>query len=110
MYLKIALYLLFGQPEFCLILILSKSIDFPSGALLKMPSLFPSMKEFGLDIQKQISLKQVKTYLSRNCKNTLKYAGFNGKFDAAVAPLDIHYNSSLNTKVQKQNEAEIKKL
>ena len=102
MYLKIALYLLFGQPEFCLILILSKSIDFPS--------LSPSMKEFGLDIQKQISLKQVKTYLSRNCKNTLKYAGFNGKFDAAVAPLDIHYNSSLNTKVQKQNEAEIKKL
>ena len=52
MCLKIALYSLFGQPEFCLIFILNKNNDFQSGALLKMcPSPF-STEEFGLDIQK----------------------------------------------------------
>ena len=35
-----------------LIFILSKNKGFQSGALLKMPTSFPSMEEFCLDIQK----------------------------------------------------------
>ena len=53
MCLKIALYSLFGQPEFCLIFTLSKKQkDFESGASLRMPPSFPFNEEFDLDIQK----------------------------------------------------------
>ena len=45
-----------------------------------MPSLSPCMEEFDLDIQKWISLKQAKVYLSRNNKNTLQNTGFKGNF------------------------------
>ena len=41
------------------------------------PSSSSSMKKFGADIQKQISLKQAKTYLPKSNKNTIKNAGFN---------------------------------
>ena len=50
--LGIKLYSLFGQPEVRLIFILSKAKCFQTGALLKMPPLSPSMKEFCLYIQK----------------------------------------------------------
>ena len=52
MWLEIALYSLFGQPGFSLILILGKNKGFQFGALLKMPPSSLSLKEFGLDIQK----------------------------------------------------------
>ena len=86
MYMKIALYSLFRQPEFCLSFILSKSKDFHSVVLLKKPPSSPSMEEFDLDIQKQISLKQTKAHLSRNNKNTLQNACFksNSKYNEAV--------------------------
>ena len=71
---KIALYSLFVKPELCLIFILSKNKDFHSGVLLKMPSSSPSIEEFDLDIQREISLKQAKAYLSRNNKSTLQNA------------------------------------
>ena len=50
--LRIALYSLFGQPELCLIFILSKNNDFQSGVLLRMPPSSPSMEEFDLNTQK----------------------------------------------------------
>ena len=86
MCMKIALYSLFGQPELCLIFILSKNKDFHSGVLLKMPPSSPSMEGFDLDIQKEISLKQAKAHLSRNNKNTLQNACFKGnaKYNEAV--------------------------
>ena len=110
MCIKIALHSLFGQLELCLIFILSENKDFHSGVLLKMPTSSPSMEEFDLDIQKEISLKQAKAYLSRNNKNTLQNACFKGnsKYKEAVCSLNIHYNK--NTKVQKQNETKVKKL
>ena len=46
-----------------------------------MPPSSPFTKEFGLDIQKEKSLKQEKTYLSRSNKNTLENAGFKDNFD-----------------------------
>ena len=49
---KIALYSLFGQPELCLISILSENKDFHPGVLLKMPPSSSSMEEFDRDIQK----------------------------------------------------------
>ena len=70
---------LIWQPELCLIFILSENKDFHSGVLLKMPPSSPSMEEFDLDIQKEMSLKQAKAYLSRNNKNTLRNACFKGK-------------------------------
>ena len=49
----------FGQPDFCLIFILSKNNNvFQSGALLKIPPSSLFMEELGLDIQKKISLEQ----------------------------------------------------
>ena len=45
-----------------------------------MPPSSPFMEEFDLDIQKWISLKQAKVYLSRNNKNTLQNTGFKGNF------------------------------
>ena len=109
MCLKIALYSLFGQSELCLIFILSKSNNFQSGILLKMPPSSPSMEEFDLDIQKQTSLKQAKASLTRNNKNTLQNSGFKGNFeDEVVCFRNIHYYK--NTKVQKQNETEAKKF
>ena len=78
MCMKIALYSLFGQPEFCLIFILSENKDFHSGVLLKMPPSSPFMEEFDLDIQKYITLKQAKAYLFRKNKNTLQNACFRG--------------------------------
>ena len=51
MCLKIALYSLFGKPAFSLSFILSKNKGFQPGALLKMPPSYPSMEEFGPDIQ-----------------------------------------------------------
>ena len=70
------------------------------------------MEEFGLDIQKKISFKQAKTYLSRNNKNTLKNTVLKATSSIMrlFASLDIYYNDSLNTKVQKQNETKIKKF
>ena len=41
-----------GQLGLCLIFILSKNKGFPSGPLLKMYPSFPSMGDFGVDIQK----------------------------------------------------------
>ena len=89
-----------------------------------MPSLSPCIEEFDLDIQKWISLKQAKVYLSRNNKNTLQNTGFKGNFKynetvylftvclkyclLRLFTQDIHYNK--NNKVQKQNETEVKKL
>ena len=86
MCIKITLCSLFGQPELCLIFILRKNKDFHSGVLLKMPPSSPSMEEFDLDIQKKISLKQAKAYLSRNNKNTMQNACFKGnsKYNEAV--------------------------
>ena len=52
MCMKIALYSLFGQPELCLIFILSENKDLHSGGLLKMLPSSPSMEEFDLDTQK----------------------------------------------------------
>ena len=75
MCLKTGFYFLFGQLEFCLIFILTKNNDFQSGALVKMLPSSPSLEESDLDIQKKISLKQAKIYLSRYNKNTLKNAG-----------------------------------
>ena len=74
MCMKIALYSLFGNK------------DFHPGVLLKMPPLSPSMEEFDLDIQKEISLKQAKAYLSRNNKKTLENVCFKGnsKYNEAV--------------------------
>ena len=63
-----------------LIFIFNRTKGFQPGALLKMPSSPPSMEIFGVDIQKYISLKQAKTDLSKNNKNTLKNAGFEGNF------------------------------
>ena len=70
------------------------------------------MEEFGLDIQKKISFKQAKTYLSRNNKNTLKNTVLKATSSIMrlFASLDIYYNDRLNTKVQKQNETKIKKF
>ena len=79
MCMKIDLYSLFGQPELCLIFTLSENKDFHSAVLLKIPPSSPSMEEFDLDIQKQISLKQAKVYLSRNNKSTLQNAYFKDK-------------------------------
>ena len=86
MCMNIVLYSLFGQPELCLIFTLSKNKDSHSGVLLKMPPSSPSMEEFGLDIQKEISLKQAKAYLCRNNKKTLQNACFKGnsKYNEAV--------------------------
>ena len=72
MYSKIALHSLFGQPGFYLIFILSKKKGFQSGAILKTPPSSPPMKEFTVGIQKQISLREAKTYLSEKNKNILK--------------------------------------
>ena len=44
---RLHFYSLFGQLGFCLIFILSKTKDFQSGALLKMPPSSPFMKKFG---------------------------------------------------------------
>ena len=57
-----------------------KTNIFQYRALLKIPFSSRSMKEFGLDIQKQIILKQFKTYFSKINKNTVKNAGFKGNF------------------------------
>ena len=49
----------FGQPDFCLIFILSKNNNvFQSGALLKIPPSSLFMEELDLDIQKKMSLEQ----------------------------------------------------
>ena len=85
MCLKTGFYSLFGQLEFCLIFILTKNNDFQSGALVKMLPSSPSLEESDLDIQKKISLKQAKTYLSRYNKNTLKNAGLNVNFNYSEA-------------------------
>ena len=70
------MYSLFGQPEFCLIFILSKNNDFQPGALLKLPPSSTSMEEFGLDIQKKISLKQPNSGASTGWNSSKKYDGF----------------------------------
>ena len=81
MYLKIALNsLLPGQPEFCLIFILSKNSDFQSRVLLKMALSSLFIEEFDLGIQKWRSLKEAKAYLSINNKNILQNVGFKGNF------------------------------
>ena len=59
MCLKIALYSLFVQAGFCLILILRKNKGFQSGALLRMSTSSPYMEELCLDFQKQVSLKDL---------------------------------------------------
>ena len=112
MCLKTGFYSLFGQLEFCLIFILTRNNDFQSGALVKMLPSSPSLEESDLDIQKKISLKQAKIYLSRYNKNTLKNAGWmsTSTIMRLFASQDIRYNNSLNTKVQKKNETEIKKI
>ena len=57
-----------------------------------MPPSSPFTKEFGLDIQKEKSLKQEKTYLSRNNKNTLENAGFKDNFDYNEAVCFTEYS------------------
>ena len=86
MSLKILLYSLFRQPEFCLRFILSKNKVFQSGTLLKMTNSSPSMQEFCVGVQEQISLTQTKTLLSKNNKNAIKKTGFKGniKYKEAV--------------------------
>ena len=49
-----------------------KKKGFQSGATLKTPPSSPPMKEFTVGIQKQISLREAKTYLSEKNKNILK--------------------------------------
>ena len=76
-----------------------------------MPPSSPSMEEFDLDIQKEMSLKQAKAYLSRN-KTKTHYGMHVSKATPSImrlfASLNIHYNK--NTKMQKQNETKVKKL
>ena len=65
---------MFGYPGFCLIFILSKNKGFQSGALTKMPTPFPSMEEFSLDIQKFTSYSDLfTTYLEVYNKQRLNF-------------------------------------
>ena len=50
------------------------------------------MKKVCLDIQKQISLKQAKTYFSKNNKNTLKKEGLKGNFNYKKAVCFTEYS------------------
>ena len=58
-----------------------------------MPPSSPFMEEFDLDIQKWISLKQAKAYISRNDKNALQNAGFKGNFKYKEAVNFTGYSS-----------------
>ena len=78
-----------------------------------MAPLSLSMAEFSLDIQIQVSLKQAQGYLF---KKQQKHTNLKIQVSKATLSimrlfpsLDIH-NNSLNTKVQKYNETETKKL
>ena len=75
-----------------------------------MPPSSPSIEEFGLDIQKWMSLEQAKTDLLRNTLKKMQVSKATSSIMRLFALLDIHYDSSLNINVQKQNEIEIKKL
>ena len=65
-------YIIFLIWGFSLVSIFSKNKHFQSGTLLETPPSFPSMEEFGLNIQKQISLKKQRFIFPINNKNTLK--------------------------------------
>ena len=106
MCLKIALYSLFRQPEFCLIFILSKSksfienisfISFHGGIWSRYSgtNTFKTRKDLP---------KTTKTHYKKQISKATS------SIRRLSASLDIHYKNSLNTEVKKQNETKIKKL
>ena len=73
-----------------------------------MPPSSHVIEEFDLDIQKKISLREAKAYLSKNNKTTPQVSKATSSIMGLFASLNIHYNK--NTKVQKQIETDLKKL
>ena len=71
-----------------------------------MPPSSPCLEEFGLDISKQIILKQVKTYFSKSNKITLKMQVLKValRIRRWFTSLDIHYNNGQNSESQNASE------
>ena len=57
-----------------------------------MPPSTPFMEGFCLDVQKQISLKSAKSYLSENNKTHTKNTGFKGNFKYKGAACFTEYS------------------
>ena len=107
-YLKIALYSLFGFFIFFLIWVFvqflfeAQTRIFQSRALLKMNPSSPFMEELCLDIQKEISLKKQSLIFHKITKCKVSKAASN--IMRMFTPLNIHYNNSLSNIVHKKNE------
>ena len=71
-----------------------------------MPPSTPFIEEFCLDVQKQISLRSQSLIFLKITKLTQKIqvSRATSSIRGLLASLNIHYNNSLNTEVQKQNE------
>ena len=98
---KVSLYFLLGQPGFYL----QQKQRYSVWKLIENAS-FISFHGRIWPRYSEISLKEAKAYLSKNNKNTKKIQVSKAisSIRRRFASQDIHDNSSVNTKMQKQNE------
>ena len=71
---------------------------------MKIPPSSSIMEEFGISLKIAIFSKILKTHYKMQISNATSSIG------SSFGSLDTHYNNSLNTEVQKQNETKAKKL